>query len=173
MPGYSVVILGTRHYCAAAVAAAAHFVSRFIACSPRSLVHSGAEHKHDAGTKKKQGKNQRGSQLNDYVPLSLVPSGPPQNINCQSRSPNSLLLEWSKPAREERNGIIRGYWLQYYPRTLWYGKSSHHYLILFPNSQSSVPVCNVLQAAVDADAVFPRAMTEAQSSSGSLPPSLL
>ena len=34
---------------------------------------------------------------------------------------------------------------------------------------------NVLQAsfAVDADAVFPRAMTEAQSSSGSLPPSLL
>ena len=123
--------------------------------------------------KKKQEKNQRGSQLNDYVPLSLVPSGPPQNINCQSRSPNSLLLEWSKPAREERNGIIRGYWLQYYPRTLWYGKSSHHYLILFPNSQSSVPVCNVLQAAVDADAVFPRAMTEAQSSSGSLPPSLL
>ena len=52
-----------------------------------------------------------------------VPSGSPQNINCQSRSPNSLLLEWSKPAREERNGIIRGYWLQYYPRTLWYGKS--------------------------------------------------
>lgn len=56
--------------------------------------------------------------------FSLVPSGPPQNINCQSRSPNSLLLEWSKPAREERNGIIRGYWLEYYPRTLWYGKSS-------------------------------------------------
>ena len=37
------------------------------------------------------------------------------------RSPNSILLEWSKPEREERNGIIRGYWLQYYPRTLWYG----------------------------------------------------
>ncbi len=53
-----------------------------------------------------------------------VPSGPPQNINCHSRSPNSLLLEWSKPAREERNGIIRGYWLEYYPRILWYGKSS-------------------------------------------------
>ena len=142
---------------------------------PRSLVHSGAEHKHDAGTKKKQGKKPA-RLLNDYVPLSLVPSGPPQNINCQSRSPNSLLLEWSKPAREERNGIIRGYWLQYYPRTLWYGKSSHHYLILFPNSQqSSVPVCNLLQAstAVDADAVFPRAMTEAQSSSGSLPSSFL
>lgn len=79
--------------------------------------------------KKKQGKKPA-RLLNDYVPLSLVPSGPPQNINCQSRSPNSLLLEWSKPAREERNGIIRGYWLQYYPRTLWYGKSSHHYLIL-------------------------------------------
>ena len=54
-----------------------------------------------------------------------MPSGPPQNINCQSRSPNSLLLEWSKPKREERNGIIRGYWLEYYPRTLWYGKSYH------------------------------------------------
>jgi hypothetical protein len=58
---------------------------------------------------------------NIFVP---VPSGPPQNINCQSRSPNSILLEWSKPKREERNGIIRGYWLQYYPRTLWYGKST-------------------------------------------------
>lgn len=54
-----------------------------------------------------------------------VPSGPPQNINCQSRSPNSLLLEWSKPKRKARNGIIRGYWLEYYPRTLWYGKSYH------------------------------------------------
>ena len=52
------VILGTRHYCAAVVVAAvaAHFVSRFIACLPRSLVHFGAEHKHDAGTKKKSRK---------------------------------------------------------------------------------------------------------------------
>ena len=56
-----------------------------------------------------------------YIYHFLVPSGAPQKINCQSRSPNSILLEWSKPEREERNGIIRGYWLQYYPRTLWYG----------------------------------------------------
>ena len=61
-----------------------------------------------------------------------VPSGPPQNINCQSRSPNSLLLEWSKPKREERNGIIRGYWLEYYPRTLWYGEQqSYHKMMQF------------------------------------------
>ena len=51
-----------------------------------------------------------------------VPSGPPENVHCQSRGPNSILLEWSKPKREHRNGIIRGYWLQYYPRVLWYGK---------------------------------------------------
>lgn len=52
-----------------------------------------------------------------------VPSGPPENVHCQSRSPNSILLEWSKPHRDHRNGIIRGYWLQYYPRTLWYETS--------------------------------------------------
>ena len=51
-----------------------------------------------------------------------APSGSPTNVHCQSRSPNSILLEWSKPKREERNGIIRGYWIEYYPRTLWYGK---------------------------------------------------
>jgi hypothetical protein len=55
------------------------------------------------------------------LPVS-VPSGPPENVHCQSRGPNSILLEWSKPKREHRNGIIRGYWLQYYPRVLWYGK---------------------------------------------------
>jgi hypothetical protein len=44
-------------------------------------------------------------------------------------------------------------------------------ILSYPHSPSSVPVCNVLQAAVDADAVFPLAMTETQSSSGSLPPS--
>ncbi len=54
--------------------------------------------------------------------LCQVPSGPPENVHCQSRGPNSILLEWSKPKREHRNGIIRGYWLQYYPRVLWYGK---------------------------------------------------
>ena len=52
----------------------------------------------------------------------VAPSGSPTNVHCQSRSPNSILLEWSKPKREERNGIIRGYWIEYYPRTLWYGK---------------------------------------------------
>ena len=51
-----------------------------------------------------------------------APSGSPTNVHCQSRSPNSILLEWSKPKRGERNGIIRGYWIEYYPRTLWYGK---------------------------------------------------
>ena len=40
MPSYNMVILDTRHYCAAAVAAAAHFVSRFIACLLASLVGS-------------------------------------------------------------------------------------------------------------------------------------
>ena len=59
--------------------------------------------------------------LNNFLISFSVPSGAPQKINCQSRSPNSILLEWSKPEREERNGIIRGYWLEYYPRTLWYG----------------------------------------------------
>merc|ERR550539_720825 len=49
-----------------------------------------------------------------------APSGSPTNVHCQSRSPNSILLEWSKPKREESNGIIRGYWIEYYPRTLWY-----------------------------------------------------
>ena len=41
VPSYNMVILGTRHYCAAAFAAvAAHFVSRFIACLLASLVGS-------------------------------------------------------------------------------------------------------------------------------------
>ena len=65
--------------------------------------------------------------------LISVPSGAPQNINCQSRSPNSILLEWSKPNREDRNGIVRGYWLEYYPRTLWYGKSGNYQEYVPPN----------------------------------------
>ena len=57
-----------------------------------------------------------------FTATFTAPSGPPKNVHCQSRSSNSILLEWSKPSRQERNGIIRGYWIQYYPRTLWYGK---------------------------------------------------
>lgn len=69
-----------------------------------------------------------------------VPSGPPEDVRCQGRGFNSIHIEWSKPMRENRNGIIRGYNIQYYPRTLWYGKKHYPYYmraankILFPGS---------------------------------------
>ena len=54
--------------------------------------------------------------------LEDIPDGPPTEVTCQGRSFNSILIQWSKPARDHRNGIIRGYLVRYYPRTLWYGK---------------------------------------------------
>ena len=52
----------------------------------------------------------------------LVPSGPPLDVRCRGISPDAVSVEWSKPRREERNGIIRGYSVRYYPRALCYGK---------------------------------------------------
>ena len=51
-----------------------------------------------------------------------VPSGPPLDLRCQGVSPDTVSVEWSKPRREERNGIIRGYSVRYYPRALCYGE---------------------------------------------------
>ena len=69
VPSYNMVILGTRHYCGAFVAAAvaAHFVSRFIASFVGSLwrrAQAWCWHE-----KKIQGKKPA-RLLNDYVPLS-------------------------------------------------------------------------------------------------------
>jgi hypothetical protein len=44
------------------------------------------------------------------------------DVRCQGMSPDTIAMEWSKPRRELRNGVIRGYVVSYYPRTLWYGE---------------------------------------------------
>ena len=74
VPCYNMVILGTRHYCSTAVAAAvaAHFVSRFIACLPRlarwfTLVRSTSMKPwHE---KKNKEKNQRGCLMIMFLSL--------------------------------------------------------------------------------------------------------
>ena len=67
--------------------------------------------------------------LKECLPSSFhfsVPSGPPLDVRCQGVSPNTVSIEWSEPRREERNGIIRGYSVRYYPTTLCYGKCTEH-----------------------------------------------
>ena len=51
-----------------------------------------------------------------------APSGPPLDARCRGVGAGALSVEWSKPRREARNGVIRGYAVRYYPTTLCYGE---------------------------------------------------
>ena len=43
-----------------------------------------------------------------YLPFT-VPSGPPQGLTATPSDAWTIVLTWSPPAEEDRNGVIRGY----------------------------------------------------------------
>ncbi len=55
------------------------------------------------------GGNARMSFRYPVSPLSSAPSAPPQNVAVTDVTNSSLLLQWSPPAEEERNGLIQYY----------------------------------------------------------------
>ena len=44
-----------------------------------------------------------------FVLSFIVPSGPPQNVSGRSINSTAIVLSWSSPQFEERNGAIRQY----------------------------------------------------------------
>ena len=47
--------------------------------------------------------------------LSSVPSAAPVGLNGTFASPTSLIISWSPPPKDDRNGVILGYNVTYYP----------------------------------------------------------
>ena len=54
--------------------------------------------------------------------LSLVPSSPPQKVQCTPMSSSSLLINWSPPPVSEINGVLKEYRVFYRPLREWEGK---------------------------------------------------
>ncbi len=61
--------------------------------------------------------------VNKYInqTLNLVPTAPPENIQCMALTSQSVQIAWSPPTPEGRNGLIQGYKVSYQPAEDWYG----------------------------------------------------
>ena len=55
--------------------------------------------------------------------LYLVPSSPPQKVQCTPMSSTSLLINWSPPPVSEMNGVLKEYRLSYRPLREWEGNN--------------------------------------------------
>lgn len=56
--------------------------------------------------------NQRIQMFPSFMRMVLVPSEPPENVECRATSPRSLHVRWDPPPMGGRHGVIQGYKMQ-------------------------------------------------------------
>ena len=63
--------------------------------------------------------------IKSYYFFNIVPSSPPQKVQCTPMSSTSLLINWSPPPVSEMNGVLKEYRVFYRPLREWKGNTTN------------------------------------------------